>query len=99
MGRRISAASDGDAVRELRDSLIRRAEESLVALDGTCDFYDFSAERDRLLDRLDDLKAGRPVGAYAWEIPRHMLPGDRRTYYTVTTTGIVPAAVTVTTIG
>ena len=95
MPRPLAATDDGMAavMVRVRAYLIRRAEETIVGL-TQCDIYDFSDEQDRQLNRLADLKAGRPTHWYGWQLPAEVQPVDRAKLYTVTDTSIVPATIT-----
>jgi len=58
-----------------------------------CEIYNFSAERDRLCDRLIDIETGRDVTVYRFEIPAEMQPPreDGRHVYTLRSDRLVPA--------
>lgn len=79
--------------RRVRGFLAEKIERDLARLPAECDIYDFGPERDRLLRRLADLKAGRPVTFYGWQLrPALRAPGMQgRTLYMATRTGVVPA--------
>ena len=58
----------------LRGHLIDKCRRDIERLPTESEIYDFSAERDRLLDRLAGLQAGRPVEVHRLEIPAEILP-------------------------
>lgn len=72
MARRIAevVAEDGS----LRAHLIARCKADLAKLPEASEVYDFSAQRDRLLDRLAALRAGRTVEVHRLEIPAETRP-------------------------
>jgi hypothetical protein len=88
-----TAMDDGDAVMlRVGAYLIERCEMSVarhVAAD--CDIYDFSRVLASERRKLADLRAGRPVNVYGWELPDEVRPRDAGRLYTVTCTRIIPA--------
>lgn len=90
-------ADDTGRVGRVREFLAEQTERDLARLpaDLDADLYDFGPERDRLLGRLADLKAGRPVTFYGWQLRPALRPVGMvgATLYVVSRAGIAPAVV------
>ena len=67
---------DDSRVAGLRDHLAARCRDLIDRLSHSTEteLYNFSAERDRLRDRLVDIETGRAVLVYRHEIPTEMQP-------------------------
>jgi hypothetical protein len=76
----------------VRSYLIERCERSVARhVAAECEVYDFSRVLASERRKLADLRAGRPVNVYGWELPAQVRPRDAGRLYTVTCERIVPA--------
>lgn len=69
-----SVAEDAGRAGRVREFLAEQTERDLGRLPTDFDAYDFDSGRDRLLGRLADLKAGRPVVFYGWQLRPALRP-------------------------